>query len=87
MAVSDDDIPAIVVTAAENFTVVEGATATYTVELATKPGSDVVIRLTATGAGVSVDTDDQMTGDQDRLTFTTSDWSTAQSVTRVGGAG
>ena len=81
VAVTDDDVAAIVVTAAENFTVVEGATATYTVELATQPGGDVVIQLTATGAGVSVDTDTGMSGDQDRLTFTTTDWNTARTVT------
>ena len=85
VAVTDDDTPAIVVTAAENFTVVEGSTATYTVELATKPGGDVVVQLSVAGSGVTVDTDGVMTGDQDRLTFTTSDWSTAQSVT-VGAA-
>ena len=81
VAVSDDDTPGIVVTAAENFTVGEGSTATYTVRLATQPGGDVVIRLSASGAGVTVDTDAGMTGDQSRLTFSTSDWSTAQSVT------
>ena len=85
VAVSDDDIPAIVVTAVENFTVVEGATAIYMVELATQPGSDVVVQLSVAGAGVTVDTDDQMIGDQTQLTFTTTDWSTAQSVT-VGAA-
>ena len=63
-------LPAIVVTAAENFTVVEGSTATYTVELVTKPGGDVVVQLSVAGSGVTVDTDGVMTGDQDRLTFT-----------------
>ena len=61
VAVTDDDTAAIVVEAAENFAVTEGSTATYTVRLATKPGSDVVIQLSVTsGAGVTVDTDDQM---------------------------
>ena len=40
VAVTDDDTAAIVVEAAENFAVTEGSTATYTVRLATKPGSD-----------------------------------------------
>ena len=86
VAVTDDDTAAIVVEAAENFAVTEGSTATYTVRLATKPGSDVVIQLSVTsGAGMTVDTDDQMTGDQAKLTFTSSDWSTAQSVTVAAG--
>ena len=50
VAVSDDDMPAIVVTAAENFTVTEGGSATYSVELATEPGSNVVVQLTVAGA-------------------------------------
>ena len=81
VAVTDDDIADIVVTAVENFTVAEGSTATYTVKLSTKPGSDVVVQLSVAGAGVTVDTDSEMAGDQSRLTFTASDWSTAQSVT------
>ena len=81
VAVSDDDTAAIVVTAAENFTVDEGSTVTYTVKLATQPGSDVVVQLSVAGDGVTVDTDSGTPGDQSRLTFTASDWSTAQSVT------
>ena len=79
--VSDDDTAAIVVTAAAGFKVVEGSTASYSVELATEPGGDVVVQLSVTGAGVSVDTDTGMTGDQSELTFTSTDWSTAQTVT------
>ena len=61
-------------TAAENFTVNEGSTATYTVELATKPGGDVVVQyeLSAAGSGVErLTLMIRMTGDHDRLTFTT----------------
>ena len=86
VAVTDDDTAAIVVTAAENFGVTEGSTATYSVKLATKPGSDVVIQLSRrTGAGVTVDTDGGTEGDQDKLTFTSTNWSTAQTVTVVSG--
>ena len=54
----------------------------YTVKLATKPGSDVVIQLTvARCAGVTVDTDGGTEGDQDKLTFTSTNWSAAQTVT------
>ena len=81
VAVTDDDEAAIVVSAAENFTVVEGSTATYAVRLATEPGGDVVVELSVSaGVGVSVDTDAAMTGTQTKLTFTTSNWSTAQTV-------
>ena len=41
----------------------------------------MVVQLGVAGAGVSVDTDSGMSGDQSRLTFTASDWSTAQTVT------
>ena len=69
---SDDDTAAIVVEAAENFAVTEGGTATYSVKLATKPGSDVVIQLSVpAGSGLTVDTDSVMAGDQSKLTFTT----------------
>ena len=85
VAVSDDDTAAIVVTAAENFSVTEGSTGTYSVKLATKPGGDVVVQLTVAGAGVTVDTGSM--GDKSKLTFTSTDWSTAQTVTVSAGAG
>ena len=57
----------------------EGSSATYSVKLATKPGGDVVVQLTVAGAGVTVDTGSM--GDKSKLTFTSTDWSTAQTVT------
>ena len=54
VAVSDDDTAAIVVEAADDFTVTEGGTNTYTVKLATEPGTDVVVQLSVTaGSGVT----------------------------------
>ena len=83
VTVTDDDTAGITVTAADPFTVGEGASATYTVKLNTQPSSDVVISLTVSGSSeVTVaDTDTVMTGVQNTLTFTSSDWSTAQTVT------
>ena len=46
-AVTDDDTAGITVTAADPFTVGEGASATYTVELDSEPSGDVVISLTS----------------------------------------
>ena len=82
VAVTDDDTAAIMWSQPRRTSAcAEGSTATYTVRLATKPGSDVVVQLTVTGAGVTVDTDTVgRTGDQDKLTFTTSNWSSAQTV-------
>ena len=83
VTVTDDDTAGLTVTAADPFTVAEGASATYTVELDSEPSSDVVIRLTVSGSSeVTVaDTDTVMTGVQNTLTFTSSNWSTAQTVT------
>ena len=81
LSVAVSDTAAIVVTAAENFSVTEGSSATYSVKLATKPGGDVVVELSVTGgSGVTVDTDGVMDGGQSELTFTTANWSTAQTV-------
>ena len=60
-------------------TIDEGATATYTVVLDTKPTADVTVAI----AG-HADTDITLTGDtltDDTLTFTADDWDTAQTVT------
>ena len=83
VAVTDDDSAGITITAASPFTVGEGASATYTVELDTQPSGDVVIRLTVTGSSeVTVaDTDSEMAGVQNTLTFKSTDWDTPQTVT------
>ena len=83
VSVTDDDTAGITVTAADPFTVGEGSSATYTVALDTEPSSDVVISLTVSGSSeVTVaDTDGETAGVQNTLTFTSTDWSTAQTVT------
>ena len=63
-------------------TVAEGGSGTYTVVLTAKPTANVTVTVGGTGGtDVTVDTDADMTGDQSALTFTATDWSTAQTVT------
>ena len=81
VSVSDDDSAGVTVSAS-TLTVAEGGTATYTVVLDVQPASDVVVRVTAGGSSdVTLDTDTGTSGNQDTLTFTTSNWNTAQTVT------
>ena len=72
VTVTDDDAGVTVSTT--TLTVAEGATGTYTVKLNTQPTSDVVINVTATG-------NSDVTVSPSRLTFSSSDWNTAQTVT------
>ena len=58
----------------------EGASATYTVVLATQPSADVTVTVTSTNTDVTVDTN-TASGVQTTLTFTSTDWNTAQTVT------
>ena len=60
-----------------------GGTRTYTVVLSTEPTHEVTVTLTA-GTKVTVDTDSITTGNQNTLTFTTSNWNMAQTVTVTG---
>ncbi len=64
-------------------TVTEGGSASYTVRLNSRPaGGDVTVTVGgASGTDVTVDTDGGMAGDQDTLTFTTSNWHRPRTVT------
>ena len=73
VTVTDDDTAGATVSET-TLTVTEGGSATYTVRLNTQPTSDVVISVTKSG-----NTD--VTVSPARLTFTPSNWSTAQTVT------
>ena len=73
VTVTDDDAAGAAVSET-TLTVAEGGSATYTVRLNTQPTSDVVISVTASG-----NTD--VTVSPARLTFTTANWGTAQTVT------
>ena len=77
-----DDSAGITIIAADPFTVGEGSSATYTVKLDSEPSGDVVLALTSNNAEVTIaDTDKVMTGVQNTLTFTSTDWDTPQTVT------
>ncbi len=81
----------IVATAAENdtpslrvdptmLTVEEGSSASYQVRLNTQPSAGVTVTVAGATAEVTVDTDDDATGNQTTLTFSTTDWGTNQEV-------
>ena len=68
----------------------EGGTATYTVQLATRPTANVTLAIAAAATGdtdITVkDTDDGATGDQTTaITFTAQNWNTARTVTLAAG--
>ena len=69
----DNDTPGVTVNP-EALPVAEGSTASYTVALTTQPTADVTVSLSRSG-------DSDLTVSTTALTFTTADWSTAQTVT------
>ena len=75
VTVSDDESPGVTVSPS-SLTVAEGATGTYTVELSVVPTGDVTVSVTAGG---------DVTVDPMALTFSTSSWNTAQTVTVTAG--
>ena len=80
-------IPGFVLTPAA-LTVTEDASATYTVKLASQPSATVTVTVGGTaGTDVTVDTDGNTSGSQSTLTFTRTNWSTAQTVTVTVAAG
>ena len=73
VTVTDDDAAGLTLSA-PTLTVSEGASKGYTVALATQPTGEVTVTIGGTsGTDLSVD--------ESSLTFTTSDWGTAQTVT------
>ena len=81
VTVTDDDTAGVTVSAS-SVTVAEGGSGSYTVRLNTQPTSDVVISVTKTGStDVTPDTDTGTSGNQTTLTFSSSNWATAQTVT------
>ena len=83
VTVRDND-PRSLALSASPLPVDEGGTATYTVTLATAPTAAVTVTVGGTGSGVTVDTDSTMNGEQTTLSFSTTDWNTAQTVTVSG---
>ncbi len=80
VTVDDDDTRGVTISETA-LTVLEGASGTYTVVLDTQPTGDVTVTIGGASGDVSVDTDGGTTGNQNTLTFTSSTWNTAQTVT------
>ena len=74
VTITDDDQRGVTA-APHELTVPEGGTATYEVKLTSQPTADVTVTVTASG---------DATVDAQTLSFTTEDWSTAQTVTVTG---
>ncbi|WP_420443585.1 Calx-beta domain-containing protein [Candidatus Poriferisodalis sp.] len=80
--VEDDDMPGLTVNP-RTLSVMEGASATYDVELTVQPSADVTVTI-----GGHDGTDITLSGDTltaDSLTFTADNWNQAQSVTATAG--
>ncbi len=71
VTVMDDDTPGLILTPAA-LTLAEGASASYTVALATEPTGNVTVSIAGTG---------DVTVDRSTLSFTARNWSAAQTVT------
>ncbi len=75
---ADDDTPGIIVTPTSGLTTAEtSATANFSLVLTSRPNADVVINLSSSLPGEGLPT-------TNTLTFTSNNWSTAQSVSIVG---
>ncbi|MBF2753913.1 MAG: hypothetical protein ISN29_01450, partial [Gammaproteobacteria bacterium AqS3] len=82
VAVTDDDSLGLTITPTA-LSVNEGGNNTFDVQLATKPSEDVTVTLAQpSNTDVTIaDTDPDTVGNQTALTFTASNWNTAQTVT------
>ena len=77
--VEDDDVPGLAVNP-PMLSVIEGASATYDVELTAEPSADVTVAI-AGHAGTDVTLSGTGPSSEDTLTFTTGNWNQAQPVT------
>ena len=71
---------AAIVANTESLAVDEGASATYTVVLATQPSANVTVTVASDNTDVTADTS-TASGAQSTLTFSNANWNTAQTVT------
>ena len=76
VTVADDDGPGVTVMP-PSLTIAEGSTGTYTVELNTQPTAQVTVAISTSNTEVTVS--------PTSLTFTTSNWNSAQTVTVTAG--
>ena len=85
VTVNDNDTAGVTVSQTARTVAENGGTATYTVGLDTRPAGQVTITVTAGGAAFVDGPGGNATPKaKDTLTFTTSNWSTAQTVTITG---
>ena len=80
VTITDNDTRGITLSVTA-LTVDENASDTYTVALASQPTANVTVTVGGAAGDVSADTDTGTTGNQNTLTFTTTNWGTAQTVT------
>ena len=80
VTVTDDDTRGVTLSVT-SLTVLEGTSGTYTVKLASQPTASVTVTVGGAAGDVTADTDTGTTGNQNILTFTTTNWGTAQTVT------
>ena len=79
--VGDDEAAALRFEPAGGISVREGAAAgAYTVALASQPTAPATVTVSSDDAGLTFDADDGVPGDQDSLTFDSSNWATARTV-------
>ena len=78
VTVTDDKMAALLLTPS-SLTLVGGGRGSYTVALASQPTAAVTVTLSS-GSGVTLDTDADTNGNQNTLTFSTTNWSTPQTV-------
>ena len=76
---TDDDAPSLQVSTTA-LTVDENSSGSYTIRLNTQPSATVTVTVSGASGAVTVDTA-ATSGDQNTLTFTNTNWATAQTVT------
>ena len=84
VTVTDNDTAGLVFSAT-SLTVAEESSGSYTVRLATQPTGTVTVTVGGATGEVTVDTDSGTDGNQNTLTFSSSNWNTAQPVTVAAG--
>ena len=80
VTVTDNDAPGLVLDPTA-LTVAEGGSGAYTVKLATQPTGSVTVTVAGASGEVTFDTDSTANGNQSTLTFNTTNWGTARTVT------
>ncbi len=80
VTVTDNDAPGLALDPTA-LTVAEGGSGAYTVKLATQPTGTVTVTVAGASGEVTFDTDSTANGNQSTLTFNTTNWGTARTVT------